>query len=152
MPFGLTNAPVAVMDLMNRVFKLYLVKFFVVFANDILIYSKSREDHEEQLLSLQLLRSHWLYAKFSKSDFWLGQITLLGHVISQQGALVDPAKIEVIVGWPRPTTVAEMRSFLGPAGYYRRFIKDFSSLTALLTKLTRKDEQFVWTEECESSF
>ncbi|KAL5553968.1 hypothetical protein UlMin_041370 [Ulmus minor] len=122
MPFGLTNAPAAFMDLMNRVFKEFLDKFVVIFIDDILIYSKTREDHEAHLeLVLQRLKEHRLYAKFKKCEFWIEQVTFLGHVISKDGVSVDPSKVEAVSNWPRPTTVTEIRSFLGMAGYYRRF-------------------------------
>ncbi|WRX29259.1 Reverse transcriptase domain - like 10 [Theobroma cacao] len=153
MSFGLTNAPAAFMDLMNRVFKPYLDKFVVVFIDDILIYSKSREEHEQHLkIVLQILREHRLYAKFSKCEFWLESVAFLGHVVSKEGIQVDTKKIKVVEKWPRPTSVTEIRSFVGLAGYYRRFVKDFSKIVAPLTKLTRKDIKFEWTDACENSF
>ena len=153
MSFGLTNAPAAFMDLMNRVFKPFLDKFVIVFIDDILVYSKSEEEHAQHLrIALQTLRENQLYAKFSKCDFWMTSVTFLGHVVSENGISVDPNKIEAIQSWPRPTSVTEIRSFLGLAGYYRRFVKDFSRLAAPLTKLTRKNEKFEWTDQCERSF
>nr|XP_027067807.1 uncharacterized protein LOC113693474 [Coffea arabica] len=126
MPFGLTNAPVAFMDLMHRVFKPYLNQFVVVFIDDILVYSKTHEDHERHLrLVLQTLKEHQLYAKFSKCEFWLDKVSFLGHVISRDGIAVDPAKVKAVTEWKRPESPIEVRSFLGLAGYYRRFIKDF---------------------------
>lgn len=113
----------------------------------------SKNTHEEHLhLTVQLLSSQQLYAKFSKFDFWLEEITFLGHIISQQGVSVDPSKIEATVRWSRPTTVSEVRSFLGLAGYYRRFVMDFSSIAASLMKLTHKDEKFLWIDDCHNSF
>lgn len=139
MQFGLTNAPAAFMDSMNRVIREYLDKFIVVFVDDNLIYSKSREVHKEHLhLALQLLRSHRLYAKFSKSNFWPEEITFLGHIISQQGVSIDPAKIKVIARLPRSTTILDIRNFLGLAGYCKRLVMDFSVLFGPLTKLMRK--------------
>ncbi|GKB43833.1 putative nucleotidyltransferase, ribonuclease H, partial [Tanacetum coccineum] len=153
MPFGLTNAPAVFMDLMNRVFHEYLDKFVIVFIDDILVYSKTREEHEDHLrIVLEILRQKKLYAKFSKCDFWLGQVAFLGHIVSADGISMDPAKVEAITKWPRPTTVTEVRSFLGLAGYYRRFVEGFSLLALPLTKLMRKGEKFVWNEEREKSF
>ncbi|KAL5580647.1 hypothetical protein UlMin_013089 [Ulmus minor] len=126
MPFGLTNAPAAFMDLMNRVFAQYLDKFIIVFIDDILVYSKTPEEHEEHLrVTLQLLRDSKLYAKFSKCDFWLSEVHFLGHVVSKEGVSVDPAKVEAVSKWAAPTSVTEIRSFLGLAGYYRRFVEGF---------------------------
>ncbi|GJY85885.1 putative reverse transcriptase domain-containing protein [Tanacetum coccineum] len=120
MPFGLTNAPAVFMDLMNRVCKPYLDKFMIVFIDDILIYSKNKEEHAEHLKTiLNLLRSEKLYAKFSKCDFWLDFVQFLGHVIDSSGVHVDPTKIEAIKNWAAPTTPTEVRQFLGLAGYYR---------------------------------
>ncbi|XP_063938040.1 uncharacterized protein LOC135147916 [Daucus carota subsp. sativus] len=139
MAFGLTNAPAAFMDLMNRVFKPYLDKFVIVFIDDILIYSKTTEDHATHLrMALETLRREKLYAKFSK--------------FSKEGIKVDPSKIEAIMNWERPRTPTEVRSFLGLAGYYRRFVQDFSRIAVPMTRLTRKEEKFVWTEKCEESF
>ena len=127
MPFGLTNTPAAFMDLMQRVFRPYLDQFVVIFIDAILVYSKSEEDHERPLrIVLRTLREHKLYAKFSKSEFWLKKIPFLGHIISEEGIRVDPSKVKDIVNWKRPTTVTEIHSFLGLAGYYRRFIQIFS--------------------------
>ncbi|KAL5567930.1 hypothetical protein UlMin_024505 [Ulmus minor] len=140
MPFGLTNAPAAFMDLMNRVFVKYLDKFIIVFIDDILVYSKTPEEHEEHLrVTLQLLRDSKLYAKFSKCDFWLSEVHFLGHVVSKEG-------------WAAPTSVTEIRSFLGLAGYYRRFVEGFSKIAAPLTTLTRKGKKYEWTEKCDESF
>ena len=153
MSFGLTNAPAAFMDLMNRVFKPFLDRFVIVFIDDILIYSKSKEEHEQHLrLVLQTLREKQLYAKFSKCEFWLESVAFLGHIVSKNGISVDPSKVEAVQNWPRPTSVKEIRSFLGLAGYYRRFVKDFSKLAFPLTRLTQKKVEFKWTDACEESF
>ena len=153
MSFGLTNAPAAFMDLMNRVFRPYLDQFVIVFINEILIYSRSKEEHEDHLRSvLQTLREHQLYAKFSKCEFWLEQVTFLGHVVSRDGIMVDPQKVEAVLHWERPKTATEIRSFLGLAGYYRRFIQDFSRIAAPMTRLTQKAVKFVWSDRCEDSF
>ena len=153
MPFGLTNAPAMFMDLMNRVFKPYLDKYVVVFIDDILVYSKSLTDHEQHLRNvLQVLRENQLYAKLSKCDFWLDRVIFLGHVVSAEGIFVDPKKIKAILKWERPTNMTEIRSFLGLAGYYRRFVEGFSAIASPMTKLTRKEVKFEWSKECEQSF
>ncbi|KAL0534730.1 hypothetical protein IC582_029023 [Cucumis melo] len=153
MSFGLTNAPAVFMDLMNRVFKDFLDTFVIVFIDDILIYFKTEAEHEEHLHRvLETLRANKLYAKFSKCEFLLKKVTFLGHVVSSEGVSVDPAKIEAVTSWPRLSTVNMIRSFLGLAGYYRRFMKDFSRIASPLTQLTRKGTLFVWSPTCESSF
>ncbi|GJR69925.1 putative reverse transcriptase domain-containing protein [Tanacetum coccineum] len=119
MPFGLTNAPAVFMDLMNRVCKPYLDKFVIIFIDDILIYSKSKQEHEEHLkLILEFLKKEELYAKFSKCEFWIPKVQFLGHVIDSKGIHVDPAKIESIKDWTSPKTATEIHQFLGLAGYY----------------------------------
>ena len=128
MSFGLTNAPATFMRLMNSVFMDYLDKFVVIYIDDILIYSKTNEEHEEHLrLVLTRLREHRLYAKFSKCEFWLDNLIFLGHVISANGVAVIPDKIQSILDWKTPMSVKDIRSFLGLAGYYRRFIEAFRS-------------------------
>ncbi|KAL0561751.1 hypothetical protein IC582_002192 [Cucumis melo] len=153
MSFGLTNAPAVFMDLMNRVFKDFLDTFVIVFIDDILIYSKTEVEHEEHLYRvLEILRANKLYAKFSKCEFWLKTVTFLDHVVSSEGVSVDPVKIEAITSWPRPSTISEIRSFLGLVDYYRRFVEDFSRIASPWTQLTRKGTPFVWSPACESSF
>ncbi|KAJ9539079.1 hypothetical protein OSB04_031812 [Centaurea solstitialis] len=126
MPFGLTNAPAVFMDLMNR----------------------SKEDHEQHLrLILDLLKAEKLYAKFSKCEFWIREVHFLGHVVNKEGIHVDPAKIEAIKKWEAPKTPTEIRQFLGLAGYYRRFIANFSKIAQPLTTLTQKDKKFIWNEK-----
>ncbi|GJV50260.1 putative nucleotidyltransferase, ribonuclease H, partial [Tanacetum coccineum] len=144
MPFGLTNTPTVFMDLMNRVCRPYLDKFVIVFIDDILIYSRSKAEHEQHLNTiLSLLKDHELYAKFSKCEFWLREVQFLGHVVNAKGIHVDPAKIKAIKKWEAPRTPIEIRQFLGLAGYYRRFIKDFSKIGKPLTKLTHKTKEFI---------
>nr|GFA71840.1 putative reverse transcriptase domain-containing protein [Tanacetum cinerariifolium] len=153
MPFGLTNAPTVFMDIMNHVCKPYLDKFVTVFIDDILIYSRNKEEHANHLrIILELLRKKKLYAKFSKCDFWIRTVQFLGHLIDSQELHVDPAKIEAVKNWASPTTPTEIRQFLGLAGYYRRFIKDFSKISKSLTILTQKDKKFVWGEDQEIAF
>ena len=153
MHFGLTNAPAAFMDLMNRVFHEHLNHFVIVFIEDILIFSKSMEEHEEHFRTVfQILRENKLYAKFKKCEFWLDQVVFLGHVISKVEISIDPSKVEAVVDWARPTNVSEIRSFLGLASYYRRFVEGFSFIAGPLTQITCKNAKFVWTEECEKSF
>ncbi|GJZ10005.1 putative reverse transcriptase domain-containing protein [Tanacetum coccineum] len=153
MPFGLTNAPAVFMDLMNRVCKPYLDKFVIVFIDDILIYSKNKQEHEEHLkLILELLKKEELYAKFSKCEFWIPKVQFLGHVIDSKGIHVDPAKIESIKDWASPKSPTEIRQFLGLAGYYRRFIEGFSKIAKPMTKLTQKKIQFVWGDKQEAAF
>jgi hypothetical protein len=153
MSFGLTNAPAYFMYLMNKVFMEYLDKFVVVFIDDILIFSKTDEEHKEHLrLVLEKLRSNQLYAKFSKCDFWLTEVAFLGHIISVGGVSIDPGKVKDVLNWMPPTTVSEIRSFLGLAGYYRRFIKDFSKIAKPMTRLLEKNKPFEWTAECQASF
>jgi len=153
MSFGLTNAPAAFMDLMNRVFKPYLDMFVIVFIDDILIYSRNEEDHASHLRTvLQTLKDKELYAKFSKCEFWLKSVAFLGHIVSGDGIKVDTRKIEAVQNWPRPTSPTDIRSFLGLAGYYRRFVEGFSSISSPLTKLTQKTVKFQWSEACEKSF
>ena len=119
MPFGVTNAPAIFMDYMNKIFRPYLDQFVVVFIDDILIYSESRDVHADHLrVVLGILKEHKLYGKLSKCEFWLDEVLFLGHVISAQGIAVDPVKIETMVKWERPQTITEVRSFLGLAGYY----------------------------------
>ncbi|GKF05092.1 putative reverse transcriptase domain-containing protein, partial [Tanacetum coccineum] len=153
MPFGLTNALVVFMDLMNHVCKPYLDKFVIVFIDDILIYSRNKEEHADNLrIILELLKKEKLYAKFSKCGFWISIVQFLRHVIDSQGIHVDPAKIEAVKNWASPTTPTEVRQFLGLAGYYRRFIEGFSKIAKSLTELTQKNKKCIWGENQESAF
>jgi hypothetical protein len=112
-PFGLSNEPVVFMCLMNGVFREYLDKFFIVFLDEILVYSNSEEEHEHHLrMVLQVLREHQLYSKLSKCSFYQNKIHYLGHIISEEGIIVDPEKIEAIKGWKTPKSVTEVRSFM----------------------------------------
>jgi hypothetical protein len=153
MSFGLTNAPAYFMYLMNSVFMPELDRFIVVFIDDILIYSKTDEDHADHLrVVLQRLRDHRLYAKFSKCEFWLDSVKFLGHTISSEGISVDPTKVQEVMDWKPPTSVHQIRSFLRLAGYYRRFIPDFSKIAKPMTELLKKEVKFVWDDKCEEAF
>jgi hypothetical protein len=153
MSFGLTNALAYFMYLMNKVFMEYLDRFIVVFIDDILIFSKTMEEHEEHLrLVLEKLRSNQLYAKFSKCQFWLTEVAFLGYVISAGGVSFDLSKVKDVLNWMPPITVSEIRSFLRLAGYYRRIIKDFSKIAKPMTKQLEKNKAFEWTRECQASF
>jgi hypothetical protein len=125
----------------------------VVFIDDIIIYSKSDSNHEEHLrLVLQKRRDNQLYAKYSKCEFWIDKVSFLGHIISNGGILVDPAKVKEIVAWSIPTIVMEIRSFLGVVGYYRRFIEGFSKIDKPMTSLLEKGREFKWDERYQDSF
>jgi hypothetical protein len=148
-PFGLTNVPATFMCLMNNIFSQYLDKFVLVFIDDILVYSKTEEEHEENLrIVLQTLRKHKLYAKFNKCDFYQKKIQYLGHVISEEGIAVDPEKIRAIMEWSIPKDVADIRSFMGITGYYRRFIEGFSKIAYPITSLQKKGTKFNWSQKC----
>jgi hypothetical protein len=153
MTFGVTNAPSYFMYLMNKVFMEYLDKFIVVFIDDILVYSRGEEEHEEHLrLALQKLWEHRLYAKLSKCEFWMKQVAFLGHIISKGGIFVDQSKVQDVLSWNAPTSVGDIWSFLGLAGYYQRCIEGFLEISKPMTKLLEKDKKFEWTPACEASF
>ncbi|XP_070035602.1 uncharacterized protein [Nicotiana tomentosiformis] len=139
--------------LAKGVFRPYIDSFLIVFIDDILIYSRSMEEHEQHLrVVLQTLREQKLYAKFSKYELGLDSVAFLRHVISGEGMKVDPKKIEAVQSWPRPTTTTEIRSFIGLTGYYHLFVEGFSSIAAPLTRLTQKGALFLWSDDCEASF
>jgi len=132
------------MDLMNRVFASYQDQFVVVFIDEIMIYYKTKEEHAENLrIVLQTLRQEKLYAKLSKCFF----ISFLRHIISGDGISVDPARVEDVRDWPISKSVTKIRSFLGLAGYYHRFVQNYSRIAEPLTKLTRKEIKYQWTED-----
>jgi len=123
MPFGPTNASAAFMDLMNRVFKSYLGKFMVVFIDDILAYLRTPEKHAYHLREvLEVLKKHELYAKLKTCEFWLEKVAFLGQVVYKESIAVDPQKIEAVTQWPKPKNATEVRSFLGLARYYHKFV------------------------------
>ncbi|XP_071902701.1 uncharacterized protein [Coffea arabica] len=153
MPFGLTNAPSTFMRLMNHVLRSFIGKFVVVYFDDILIYSKTLDEHVVHLqMVLDALRKASLYANLKKCTFCTNQLVFLGYVVSEQGIHVDQEKVKAINEWPTPTNVSEVRSFHGLASFYRRFVKDFSTIAAPLTSIIKKDVQFHWGEEQAKSF
>ena len=125
----------------------------MVFIDDIFVYSRDEQKHEQHLkIVLQTLKEKKLYAKLSKCDFWLKEVSFLGHIVSAEGIRVDPVKIEAVVNWKPPRSVTEVRSFLGLARYYKRFVKGFSVIASPLTKLLRKGVKFEWSDKCQNSF
>jgi hypothetical protein len=143
MSFGLTNALAHFMYLMNSVFMEELDKFVMVFIDDILVYSKSMEEHEEHMrVLLQRLWDHQFYAKFSKCEFWIDEVPFLGHMISPEGIAVDPDKVKDVLDWKPTTSVTQVHSFLGLAGYYRRFIPNFSKILKPITELLKKGTKY----------
>ena len=131
---------------MNKVFMEELDKFMVVFIDNILIYSRSAEEHEQHLkVILNKIQAHELYTKFNKCEFWLQEVAFLGHIITI-GVKVDPEKVKVVSEWKQPTNVIEIHSFLGLAGYYKIFIEGFSKIARPMTTLTQKGKEFKWTE------
>nr|GEX48691.1 hypothetical protein [Tanacetum cinerariifolium] len=152
MPFGLTNVPSTFQSLMNTVFKAFLRRFMLVFFDDILIYIKNLEEHCDHLAQvLQVIKDNTLYAKMTKCYFDVSQVEYLGHIISAQGVSTDPSKIEAIQKWPIPSTLKQLRGFLGLTGYYRRFIKDYASISQPLVALTKKDA-FKWNPSGELAY
>jgi hypothetical protein len=138
---------------MNSVFLTELDKFVVVFIDDILVYSKDEEEHVKHLrIVLPCLRDHKLYAKFSKCEFWLDSVKFLGHTISIEGISVDPSKVQQVMNWKPPKSIHQIRSFLGLAVYYRRFVPDFSRIAKPMTELLKKGVKFMWDEKCENAF
>ena len=153
LPFGLTNAPTTFQNLMNDVFRPHLRNFILVFFDDILIYSKTWREHMEHLsLALKLLRDNTLVLNRKKCSFAKRQVEYLGHVISKLGVAPDADKIEAVQKWPRPTTIKQLRGFLGLSGYYKRFIMNYGKLAQPLTSLLKKEATFQWNEAVEEAF
>src|SRR5258708_4929797 len=153
MPFGLTNAPATFMNLMQTVFSPFLDEYVIVFLDDILVYSKNYDEHMKHLDTvLHTLRQHKLYAKKSKCKSLKHEISFLGHFINSHGIKMEPSKVDAVLKWPQPKNLHDIRSFLGLAGYYRRFVKDFSKIAAPLTDLLHKNTPFDWTDKQESAF
>ena len=139
LPFGLTNAPATFMGLMNEVFRPLLDKSVVVYLDDILIYSRSWEDHKRHIAEvLERLREHKLYAKVSKCEFGKVEVEFLGHIVTQSGVKVDAKKVEAVRSWPLPQNIHDLRAFLGLSNYYRRFVQNYSKLTLPLTRMLKK--------------
>ena len=153
LPFNLTNAPATFMGLMNEVFRSLLDKSVVIYLDDILIYSRSWEDHKRHIAEvLDRLRAHQLYAKVSKCEFGKSKVEFLGHVVSNDGVAVDQKKIEAIQSWPPPQNIHDLRAFLGLANYYRRFVENYSKLTLPLTRMLKKGATVNMQEEEMSAF
>lgn len=153
MPFGLTNAPATFVTLMNRVFQEYINKFIICFVDDILIYSKNREEHVVHVAkALETLQKNQLYVNPDKCEWGVDKVSFLGHVVTAHGIAVDTAKIATIQQWPVPTNVAELRSFLGLAGYYRAYVPQYSKVAADLTTLTGKSQSWLWGEAQQRAF
>src|SRR6516165_4706557 len=153
MPFGLTNAPSTFMRLMNHILRVYIGKFVVVYFDDILIYSKSFDEHLMHVsLVLEVLRNEQLYANIKKCSFCLDRVIFLGFVVSARGVEVDESKVKAIQEWPIPTSVSDVRSFHGLASFYRRFVKDFSTIAAPLTEVVKKEIGFKWGPEQQRAF
>jgi hypothetical protein len=153
MSFGLMNALAHFMYLMNHVLMPRLDKFVVVFIDDILIYSRSMEEHEEHLwIVLQQLWEHQLYAKLSKCEFWIKEVPFLGHVVSPEGITVDTSKVKEVLDWKSLTFVSEVWSFLGLVGYYWQFIPNFSKIMKPSTELLKKGNKYVWSDACDEAF
>ena len=153
LPFGLTNAPAHFMALMQEVFHELLDTCVVVFLDDVLIYSRNEQEHDEHLSRvLQLLRQHKLYAKLSKCELYQSRISFLGHTLSAEGVHMETSKVQAIQEWPAPMTISDLRAFLGLAGYYRRFISCFSAIALPLTALLKRDKAYTWTDEAAQAF
>ncbi|RVW21226.1 Transposon Tf2-2 polyprotein [Vitis vinifera] len=153
MPFGLTNAPATFCNLMNDVLFDYLDAFVVVYVDDIVVYSKTLTEHEKHLrLVFQRLRKNRLYVKPEKCEFAQEEITFLGHKISAGLIRMDKGKVQAIMEWTVPSKLTELRSFLGLANYYRRFIKGYSKTVSPLTDLLKKDNQWDWSRPCQMAF
>ena len=153
MPFGLTNAPATFQTMMNDIFRPYLDKFVTTYIDDILVYSKSLNEHLDHLrIVLQILRENKLYGKLTKCEFLKSKIEFLGHIVSEEGIQVDPKKTEAVANWSVLQNVSELKSFLGLANYYRKFVKDYAKITGPLTRLLHKDVAYNWTSDQQESF
>ena len=153
MPFGLTNAPSTFMRLMNHVLRAFIGKFVVVYFDDILMYSKSLDEHVEHLRCvIVVLRNEKLYANFHKCTFCMEKVVFIGFFISGKGIEVDEEKVKAIKEWPTPKSITEVRSFHGLVSFYRRFVKDFSIIAAPLIEIVKKNVGFHWGNDQENAF
>ena len=153
MPIGLSEAPGTFMRVMHFVLRPYIGVFVVVYFDDILVFSKSLKEHVTHLRTvLQTLRKKQLYANMEKCLFGVDKLVFLGFVVSSKGVHVDESKINATKSWPQPTNLQQVRSFLGLAGFYRRFVKDFSTIASPLHSLSKKNEPFVWGPSHDSAF
>jgi hypothetical protein len=152
MPFGLTNAPSTFQRLMNDVFRPFLREFILVFFDDILVCSRTMEDHLQHLrVTLEVLRTNQLYAKQSKCKFGCLEVDYLGHLILAEGVRAEPQKLKAMLDWPQPKSLKALRGFLGFTGYYRKFVQNYGSIAAPLTQLLKKNS-FSWGEEAAVAF
>src|SRR3954464_5277001 len=153
MTFGFSNASPMFMRAMNYLFQEWLDVFVLLYLDNILVYSKSEDEHEEHLrLVQQKLREKQFYAKFSKYEFWLDKVNFLGHVISAEGIAVDPDRVHAIQEWNPPKNVKQLRSFLGLASYCRRFVENFSKIAKPMTELLCKGKRYTWSLACQEAF
>jgi len=153
MPFGLTNAPATFQTLMNDALKPFLDNFVIVYLDDILIFSNTVEEHEQHLRQvLRKLADHQLYAKASKCEFFRTEVDFRGHIVGADGLKMEPSKIKAISDWPTPANVTKVRSFLGFVNFYRSYIRNYSSITARLNDLTKKEKKFHWTKQHQQQF
>lgn len=153
MPFGLTNCPATFQRHVNSVLQSFIDHFVIPYLDDILIYSNSEEEHEDHVRQvLEVLRQNHLYAKSDKCEFHTRKVEYLGFVITPNGVEMDPKKVESVVGWPTPTTVRQIRGFMGFANFYRRFIFNYAHLASPMYALLKKGANFEWTEDCQKSF
>jgi len=153
MPFGLTNAPTSFQNLINDTLQDFLDIFVIVYLDDILTFSKTRDKHVSHVRKvLQRLQEHSLWAKAEKYEFVQHSVDFLGYIVSDKGISIDPKKVEAVTSWPTPRNIRDVQSFLGFANFYRRFIKNYSKTTTPLTQLLCKDNKFNWGESQEKAF
>ena len=153
MPFGLCNAPATFQRVMNTILREGLNKFVLVFLDDILVYSKTKEEHLRHIREvLTRLRSEKFYGRLKKCDFFRTEVEYLGFDVGATGIKPSLSKVQAILNWPTPECVTDVRSFLGLCSFYRRFIRCFSELAAPMTELTKKDRTFGWDDKAEKSF